>query len=411
MGLNIAAILLCLASLFGVINHRVLRLQPSVGLLVLSLVMSVGLLALDRLMPHLAIPDGVRILLHPDELPRALFDGALAFMLFAGALNVEWNDLWSRKGTVLSLSTLGVLVTTVLYGLATWAILLALGAPMPLPWCIVLGAILAPTDPIAVGAVLARVGLTPTVQAVILGESLFNDGVGVVVFNSALGLATLTGATGGGHVILAFLWQTGGAVAVGLATSLIGYAFMRRVDEYRLEVTISLAIATGGYALAQAIDTSGPVTVVVSGLLIGSLGRRLAMSEITRARLTEFWEMIDELLNAVLFLVIGLEILYISFGSVPWPMLVAAAPLALVVRLIAVVATTRWLHRGNALYWRRVTVVTWGGLRGGISVALALSLKDSPWTGAVQLITYTVVVFSIIVQGLTMERLARAVKG
>jgi CPA1 family monovalent cation:H+ antiporter len=291
-----------------------------------------------------------------------------------------------------------------------WLLLGWSGAWVPLSWCVVLGAILAPTDPIAVGAVMARVGLPPRLQAVIVGESLFNDGVGVVVFNSALGFALSPGDIGSGHIILEFLIETGGAVIIGLVTGWLGFELMRRVDEHILEITISLAVATGGYALAQAVDVSGPVTVVVSGLLIGSRGRQLAMSEDTAERFSAFWALIDELLNAILFIVIGLELFDITFGSVPTWLLVVAPLLAVVVRLIAVVATTRWLHAGTEQYWRRTGIVTWAGLRGGISVALALSLPYGVWTERILLVTYVVVVFSIIVQGLTMEWFARFIR-
>lgn len=407
MTLQLMAVLLCLASLFGFVNYRILHLPPTVALLIMSLIAAAAILGLEAFVPQFGAISNVRGLLVPGQLPQTFLNGLLAFLLFAGALNVTMDDLWSRKGIVLSLATLGVVICTVLYGLGIWALFLVCGSPMPLTWCIVLGAILAPTDPIAVGPILRSAGLTPAVQAVIAGESLLNDGVGVVVFNTALTLGVLTSPYAQWQVLLNALWETGGAVAIGLATGWIGYQLMKQIDDYRLEVTVSLAVATGGYALAQLVDVSGPVAVVISGLLIGSLGRKFAMSDLTRRRLSEFWEMTDELLNTVLFLVIGLELLNVRFDGVPPVVLLAAAPLALWVRLVAIVVTTRWLDRGGPLYWRWAGVITWGGLRGGISVAMALILPPGPWTGPVLLITYTVVVFSIVVQGLTMKRLAR----
>ena len=408
--LSVLAVLLCLASAFGLLNARLLHLPPTIGVLVIALAASLLMIALDSIPPGLGLRDWSRALLGTVNLPGALMDGALSVLLFAGSLHVELDHLWSRKGTVLALATLGTLLSTALFGAAMWGVFRVTAHPVPAAWCVVLGAILAPTDPVAVAGLLRRVGLPPTLQAVFAGESLFNDGVGVVVFTAALGVATGSGGTVSA-VAAAFLVQGLGGALLGLATGWLAFLLMRGVDEYNLELTISLALATGTYALAGRLGVSGPIAVVMAGLLTGHHGTRLAMSEATRHHLLTFWALADELLNALLFLLIGFELLAVPLDLVTLAAAAAAMPLSLVVRWVAVVAPTFLLHLRTPNRWAAAAVLTWGGLRGGISVALALTLPDTPFRAQLLAACYAVVVFTVVVQGLSMPRVIRWLYG
>lgn len=330
----------------------------------------------------------------------------LCFLLFAGTLQVDFSALWSRKITVFLLATFGVALATALFGLGIYAVFAATGVGMPLSWALVLGAILAPTDPVVVSAMVARVGLPKRLQAVMAGESLFNDGVGVVVFRAALAYAAGDHSLSIGKAALDLSREMGGGLIAGLAAGWIAYEAMKRVDDYPLEIMISLALASGAYTLANALGVSGPIAVVIAGLLIGSRGRRHAMSEETRRNLVLFWSVIEEILNSLLFLLIGLEILALTgLGGGMLLAMAIAIPLSLVVRALSIIATAFWLHANNPNRWPAVAVLTWGGVRGGISVALTLSVGSSQWKPELLSVCYAVVVFSIIVQGLTLEKI------
>jgi len=406
--LGFMAILLTLAAASGFLNARVLHLPNTIGVLLVALVVSVVVIVTSPVIDGVPLRDTAQQLLGTVDLPATLMNGALSFLLFAGSLHVDIGHLWSRKWTVLALATAGTLIAVALLGGGMWLVFGALGQPIAFVWCIVLGALLAPTDPVAVVGLLKRIGLPPGLQAVFAGESLFNDGVGVVIFGVALSVATGDGGVvTSASIASAFLTQALGGAIVGLATGWLALLMIRNVDEYNLELTISLALATGTYSLANTLHLSGPIAVVLAGLIIGSQTGRNAMSDLTHQHLTTFWALIDELLNTLLFLLIGFEVVAIPLDRSRLLAAAAAIPLALVVRAISVFVPTILLHLRTPNRWGGMAVLTWGGLRGGITIALALALPPGAARGPLLTVCYGVVVFSIVVQGLTMQRVAQ----
>jgi len=404
--LNTAAALITLAALFSWANHRFIRLPSTIALLLFSLAASLAVIALGSLGIHF---DTLAIeLLAAVDFDEALLHGMLSFLLFAGALHVDLSELAERKWAIGFLATAGVLISTALVGAATWWLFGALGHPIAFIWCLLFGALISPTDPIAVLSIMKSAGADPALRIKMSGESLLNDGVGVAVFLVLLGIAaggedaTLQGAA------LLFAREAIGGALFGLALGWIAYRMLASVDNYQVEVLVTLALVMGGYALATWLHLSGPIAIVVAGLLIGNHGRRFAMSEKTIERLDGFWDLIDEILNAALFVLIGLEVLLIVFAPAWGWAAVLAIPVVLASRLasVSVAALLPWLR--HEFPPRVIGLLTWGGLRGGISIALALSLPPAPERSALIAVTYVVVVvFSILVQGLTLSRLLR----
>lgn len=393
------AALLANTALLAYLNERLIGLPTTIGVMLIALVISVVVLVLGSL-GVLSIAERARELVAAAALEQTLLGGMLSFLLFAGALHVDLGDLLDRWLEVGLLATLGVIVSTALVALAAYASARFLGLPLGFAWCLVFGAIVAPTDPVAVLAILRRSGVGAGLRALIAGESLFNDGFAVVVFATLAGLAAGSVHLHAGEVALFLAEEALGGAALGLALGWIGYLALRSIDSYQIEVLITLALVAGGFALAGLLHVSGPLAVVVMGLFIGNRGRRLGMSEKTREHLDSFWELLDEVLNAVLFVLIGLELLVIDLN----PAALAAGAAAIVAvtgsRLLAVGGTMRLMRRSGAL------VATWAGLRGAISVALALSLPTGPARELVLTMTYVVVIFSISFQGLTLQPLA-----
>lgn len=401
--------LLVLAAAFGFLNDRFLRLPHTIGILVLSLAFSLGLIVLDIAFPSLWIKTLASQYVQTAELPPALFGGALAFLMFAAALEVSFSDLWSRKGSVAALATVGVVMTTLLMGLGMWHVFAFVGLTVPLVWCLVLGAAIAPTDPVAVMGALRRIGLPADLQGMIAGESLFNDGVGIVIFTVLVAAAAGTDPDISlGTIGLDFVREAFGGVALGLATGYAAYAAMRRIDQHNIELMISIALVTATYSLALAMHLSGPIAVVVAGILIGTQARRHAMSVRTREHLDTIWSAFDNILNSLLCLVVGLEILVIDITA-SWPIAAAAAIaalLSLVVRFVSVSSLALLLY-GPRARLRAIAVLTWVGLRGGISMALALSLPETTYRQPLLVTCYGVVLFTMLVQGLSLERVVR----
>ena len=369
---------------------------------VMGAVASLLVIGIDYVLPATDLSTMVATFLAGIDFETTLMDGMLSFLLFAGALHVDWGDMQKGRWPIVILSTVGVLLSTLIVGGGFYLLTLSLGLALSPAWCFVFGALISPTDPVAVMGVLKRAACPPTLQATVAGESLFNDGVGVVVV--AIILAAATGSEPFSFTIAAqaFAMEAGGGILLGLAVGWIGFWAMRSIDDYNVELMITLAMVMGGYTLGHWLQVSGPVAMAVAGLLIGNAGVALAMTEETRDHVLKFWALIDELLNAILFLLIGLELIAIA----PDPRLIlvgaVAIPLVLVARALSVaapLAAIKWVAPTDGL---SVPVLLWGGMRGGISVALALSLPPGDDRTIILAATYVVVLFSVIVQGISI---------
>lgn len=400
---DIITILITLSALVGYVNYRYLHLPRVIGLLLFGLLLSFGIVAVGFF--HPPIKQSATELVGRVDFNRLLLHGILGFLLFAGPLHLGMESLLREKWVILSLSTLGVLLSTAIVAALTWVLLRLLGNPVPVIYCLLFGALISPTDPIAVLAIMQKLRAPEALQTVMAGESLFNDGIGVVIFVTLLQVASKGGSPHPGAVIVLFLKQAVGGVLFGAVVGYGVYRLIRSIDNYQVEVLLTLALAMGGYSLANAFQLSGPLAVVVAGLLIGNRGRAGGMSEHTRMHLDSFWELVDEILNAILFVLIGLELLSLTFSRLYILMGLIAIPVVLLARTFSVGAPIALIRLSRPLLPHTVKTLTWGGLRGGLAVALALSLPSAPEKSLLLVMTYVVVVFSIVVQGLTIEKL------
>jgi len=403
---EIISVLVTLAAAFSYLNYRYIRLPTTIGLMVFALLMSLALVVTGPMTD--GIENDVKQMLASIDFDQTLLHGMLSFLLFAGALHVNLSDLRTQGWAIAILASASVLASTFIVGGLAWWVFSLLGMQIPMIWCLVFGALISPTDPIAVLGILRKANAPKSLETKITGESLFNDGVAVVVFLLLLGVAT------GGHelsvesVLHLFLREAVGGVIYGMVTGGLVFFMLKSIDNYQVEVLITLALVTGGYAGAEALHLSAPIAIVVAGLLIGNHGRSLALSDESREHLDTFWELVDEVLNAVLFVLIGLEVLVLQVRlEYVWATLLMI-PLVLLARWVAVGVPISIMQRFRSFAPRVVTILTWAGLRGGISVALALSLPTGPVRDALLAVTYGIVVFSILVQGLTVGPLIRA---
>jgi CPA1 family monovalent cation:H+ antiporter len=406
---DLFALLLVISAGLAWLNYRALRLPLTVGLLVGAVAGTLLLIALDAVLPGVGIKPAIRSLIASIDFPETLLNGFLAFLLFAGALHVDSADLFARKWTILVLATLGTVLSTGLVALGLLAVSRLCGLGIPIAWCLVFGALISPTDPVSVMDVLKRVGIPRALQVTVAGESLFNDGVGVVLFTLLLSLATgdQTAQFGVTEIASLFLLKAVGGALLGLGLGYLALLLIRQVDDYNVELIISLALAAGSYSLAGRLGISGPIAVVVAGILIGNHAMAPAMSETTRVHLMDFWRFVEETLNALLFLLIGLEIAAIDLDLRAVAAMAVMVPLVLVIRWLSVAASALPLNLRLPRRYASLLILTWGGLRGGLSIAMALSLPSGPSTATIVTIAYGIVVFSIVVQGLTLEPVAR----
>ena len=397
--------LISLAALFSFISFRVLRLPATVGVMLLSLASSIALILAGRNAPGLDAV--VSAAMGRIDFTAVVLHGMLAFLLFAGALNLDLNQLSREKLPVLILSIFGTLLSTAIVAGLLKLILYAVGLSAPLIPCLLFGALISPTDPIAVLEMLHRVGVPISLETQLAGESLFNDGIGAVLFLSLVEASSTGNLPHVGHFIALLLVKAGGGIALGLALGYAVYRLLRLVDSYRVEVLLTLALAMGGYALADALRLSAPLEVVAAGLIAGGRARRLAMSALTRDHVNNFWEVVDDILNVLLFLLMGLELLVLSLNRSFFYAGLLAIPAVLLARFVSVGASFGVLRIVRRPVRGTIAILTWGGLRGGLAIALALAIPPGPQRSELLAITYIVVVFSIMVQGLSMEKLLK----
>lgn len=408
---EIAVVCLVLTALLAYVNHRFIGLPTTIGVMAVALLLSLGLIVLDRL-GFGALREYEAAMLRSIDFSELLMEGMLSLLLFAGALHIDLSELRAHRWQVGLLAVAGTALSTAIVGFGLHWLLPMVGLELSLGYCLVFGALISPTDPIAVIGILKSAGAPRSVNLVVSGESLFNDGVGVVLFSLLLTMATRGEVPGVGEGAMLLLHEAGGGLLLGGVLGLAMFLMLRSIDNYQVEVLLTLAGVLGGYELASMLHVSGPLAMVVAGLIVGNQGRAYAMSDTTRHHVDLFWELLDEILNAVLFVLLGLEIVVIAFDMQTLTAGLVTIVIALLARLLAVglpVAAMPRVFRLPAGAWK---VLTWGGLRGGISVALVLSLPAGEARDLLLALTYVVVVFSILVQGLTIKGVVvRALKG
>ncbi len=405
--LQITAVLISLTALFSFLNHVYLKLPSTIGVMAISIALSLVLLILGS-MGYPLLLEQEKNLLEGIDFSTTLLHGMLSFLLFAGALHVDLNRLKSMKWVVASLATIGVLLSTIIVAWLVWLVASLLQLPLEFVHCLLFGALISPTDPVAVISTLKTLGVPASLETKIAGESLFNDGVGVVLFLVIFNIAYSSEQMHASEVVELFITETLGGALFGIVAGYIAYRMLKRVDNYQVEIIISLALVMGGYAFAEAWHLSAPIAIVVAGLLIGNHGRQFAMSDKTREHLDTFWELVDEVLNAVLFVLLGLEVLLIIPISTNTLLLaITAIPVVLLARFVSVSLPVTVLRKWYRFSPGVIKILTWGGLRGGISVALVLSLPADEVRMYLLPITYAVVVFAMLVQGLTLGRVIK----
>jgi CPA1 family monovalent cation:H+ antiporter len=399
------SILLTVAAVFSYANHRWVRLPPAIALMALGLGASLLLIFLDWV-GLLRVTGVATEILNTVDLDDTLLHGMLGVLLFAGSLHINLSDLRSQKLAIGALAIGATVLSTLVVGFLGWGVFRALGIDLSLGYCLLFGALISPTDPIAVHGILKAANVPRSVEIKIAGESMFNDGVGVVLFVTVLG-AVSGGHASIGHAFELFVREALGGAAFGLALGYLTYRLMLSIDHHQTELMLTLALVCGGYSLAEWLHLSAPLTAVASGLVIGNQGRARAMSETVREHLDTFWSLVDEVLNAILFVLVGFEIIRMTLTK---SALLAGAimiPVALCARFVSVLVPMTALSPFVRFARGSVPILTWGALRGGISVALALSIPAGHPRDLIVTMTYVVVVFSVFVQGLTLGPLAK----
>lgn len=406
---DIFTILIVLSALFGYVNYKFLKLPATIGIMVISLLTSFGIVGVSYLDAGFlqTTIEAITKLDFPDILLRIM----LSFMLFAGAIHIDIKVLDKERIPVIIFSTFGVLLSTIIIGTLMFFLLMLFGLNMNFIYCLLFGALISPTDPIAVLGILKNANISKSLEMKISGESLFNDGVAVVIF------ITIYEVTKSGldnldisNIFSFFMHEAGGGILFGFILGYTGYLLMKSIDNYKVEVMITLALVMGGYSLAHYLHVSGPLAMVVAGIIIGNKGKKYAMSETTREYLDKFWELIDEILNAILFILIGLEILIIKKDINFIEIGLISIVLVLLSRYFSLGISILIMKFKRTFPKNTIWVLTWGGLRGGISVALALSLNVNMHRDLFVTVTYIIVLFSILVQGLTISKFVKRLK-
>lgn len=406
--LEIVATFICLTTLLTYVNFRFIGLPPTIGVMVTALLFSLMLQGLS-LIGFPGLETRVRELISEIDFNDLLMNWMLSFLLFAGALHVNLADLRNYRWPIGLLATFGVLIATFVIGTLAFYIFAMFGWHVSFLYCLLFGALISPTDPIAVLGALRTANASKPLKTTIVGESLFNDGTAVVVFTVLLGIAQLGEAPSVGEIALLFVHEAVGGAVFGALIGYGVYRMIKSVEQYQVEVMLTLALVIGGSAMAYELHVSAPIAMVVAGLIIGNVGRHLAMNDMTRRYMDGFWELLDDMLNAALFALIGMELLLLPFS---WTHLAAAGMLAVAIllsRFITVAPAIAVARRWRSIPQGSIRVLTWGGLRGGVSVALALALPNGAERDLLLSITYIVVLSSILLQGLTVGHVVKAV--
>ncbi len=404
------SVLVSLAAVFSYINIKWLKLPSGIALMLMGALISIGLVIGGMFSPVFTsyIPEQLSAI----DFSEFILGILLSFLLFAGSLHVSYEQLKSSALSIISFSTLGVVISSFLTGAGTYYLFQLFGQNIPFLYCLLFGALISPTDPIAVLGILKKAGISKSVEIKITGESLFNDGVGVVVFATIHQIIVQGSAhASAGSVTILFAREALGGIAAGLVIGYLGYKLMKTIDHFQTEILISLAMVMGGYSLCHYLHVSGPLAMVVAGIFTGYKGLTQAMSDTTRDYLEKFWEVTDEILNSVLFMLIGLELVVVSFKPENTLIGFIIAVCLVVFRYISLWVPAVLFRFKGTLEKHTLTIMAWGGLRGGISIALALSMPAGEYKDAFVMITYVVVLFSILVQGMTMEKIVRRLKG
>ncbi|MEZ7506483.1 cation:proton antiporter [Flavobacterium sp. Arc2] len=402
---HLFSILIVLSAGFAYINFRILKLPNAIGLMLVSLIFSFIILILGYYFP--SFKESIALKMDNINFSELLLEGMLSFMLFAGAIHIKFKDLNNEKLSILLFSTISVLISTFIIGFASYYLLTFMGVNVQLIHAMLFGALISPTDPIAVLSILKSAGVSKSLETKIAGESLFNDGVAVVVFITILKLAQPGANLEISSILLLFGQEAIGGLLLGLGIGYIGYKLIASIDNYQVEVLITLAIVMGGYTLAHYIHVSGPLAMVAAGLITGNQGKKLGMSDVTAEYIDKFWELIDEILNAVLFVLIGLELLIIQTNEKILFAAVILLLITLITRYISIYIPSIAVRLKERITQKTILILTWGGLRGGISIALALSIAPEFNKDIWVTITYVIVCFSILVQGMTIGKFAK----
>jgi len=401
------SVLIVLASFFAYFNVRFLKLPSTIGIMVLAMAVSIFLVVFGNIFPKPL--HRISTLIHGFDFTQVLMGAMLNFLLFAGAVHINLKDLREQRGPIMVFSTVSVIISTFAVGSMLYLLLPVLSIQLPYIYCLLFGALISPTDPVAVLSILKKANVRKSLETKIAGESLFNDGVAVVVFAVILQLAQEGPNPTVGYAIWLLIREAGGGFILGVALGVGASRAMRKIDDYKVSVLITLSVVMGGYLIASALHLSGPLTMVFAGLIIGNFKKRFAMSPVTKDYLDKFWELNDEILNAILFLFIGFNLLVVKDINHYWLPGLACIVLVLFSRFISIWLPTKFITFKNKFDSGTIKMLVWGGLRGGVSIALALSIDDGPYKDIIIAITYFVVVFSIVVQGLTIGRVASRV--
>jgi len=402
------SVLIVLASFFAYINVRFLKLPSTIGVMVIAMAVSIFLVVFGNIFPRTL--NNISTLIAGFDFTELLMGAMLNFLLFAGAVHINLKDLREQRGPIMVFSTVSVVISTLVVGSLTYYLFPILGVQLPYIYCLLFGALISPTDPVAVLSILKEAKVKKSLETKIAGESLFNDGVAVVVFAVILQLAKEgTPNPTVGHALWLLVKEAGGGFLLGVTLGVTAARAMRKIDDYKVSVLITLSVVMGGYLIASALHISGPLTMVFAGIIIGNFKKRFAMSPVTKDYLDKFWELNDEILNAILFLFIGFNLLMVKDINNYWLPGFACILLVLFSRFISIWLPTKFIKFKNKFSSGTIKVLVWGGLRGGVSIALALSIDEGPSKDIIIAITYFVVVFSIIVQGLTIGKLASRV--